>query len=130
MRFRTENLTRIKECPAWPVPWAHKAEVHSGDRAAGETPGLRPKGMSRPLAAAPSGAKLTLPNAGRVRRSPPSRWWLLQSRRLLAPDHVARGMRATDYTRTIDFAFQRRRVYRKVAHSTRAASAPVYRGDA
>jgi hypothetical protein len=34
-------------------------------------------------------------------------------------------MRETDYTRTIDFAFQRRRVYRKVAHSTRAASAPV-----
>ena len=39
-------------------------------------------------------------------------------------------MRATDYTGTIDFAFQRRRVYRKVAHNTRAASAPVYRGDA
>jgi len=75
-------------------------------------------------------AKLTLPGARRVRRSPPSRWRLLQSRRLLAPDHVARWMRATDYTRTIDFAFQRWRVYRKVAHNTGAASAPVYRGDA
>jgi len=39
-------------------------------------------------------------------------------------------MRATDYTGTIDFAFQRRRVYRKVAHNTQAARAPVYRGDA
>jgi hypothetical protein len=39
-------------------------------------------------------------------------------------------MRATDYTRTIDFAFQRWRVYRKVAHNTGTASAPVYRGDA
>ena len=77
-----------------------------------------------------SGAKLTLPGSGRVRRSPPSRWRLLQSRRLLAPDHVACRMRATDYTRTIDFAFQRRRVYRKVTHNTRAARASVYRGDA
>ena len=39
-------------------------------------------------------------------------------------------MRATNYTGTIDFAFQRWPVYRKVAHNAGAASAPVRLVDA
>src|SRR5258705_6979479 len=55
----------------------------------------------------------------------PSARFALASHRLLAPDHVARRMRETDDARAINFAFQRGRVNRTLAHDTGAARSPA-----
>ena len=55
----------------------------------------------------------------------PSARFALASHRHLAPDHVARRMRETDDARAINFAFQRGRVNRTLAHDTGAARSPA-----
>jgi hypothetical protein len=56
----------------------------------------------------------------------PSARFALTSHRLLAPDHVTRRMRATDYTGTFHFAFQRGRVDWTAAHGAPPASPSMH----
>ena len=86
--------------------------------------------MSRPLEAAPSGTRLTLPGAGRPRRAPPSGWRLPQSRRFLAPNGIAIRVGEPDDARAFDFPLQRRGLNGQAAHEAPSSRSPTYRGDA
>jgi len=122
------GAARFRRAPGHPLRQRHRSNSPEHEAAGRKPYPASPKGMSCPLEAAPLGARLTLPSAGRPRRAPPSRWRLPQSRRLLAPDGVTVRVGERDDARAFDFPFQRRGINWQAAHEAPPSCSPAYRG--